>query len=119
VTTLHAVPDDTDGPRYSSAEVCALSGVSYKQLTYWSRIPEHLGQGDVGSGHQRSYTAFELDTVRLVRHLIAEGFTVPAAFRVAREVIEHDRYETTVADIFTLSVHVRTTTARPTEGDRL
>jgi hypothetical protein len=116
VTTLHAVPDDADGPRYAAMEVCALAGITYRQLDVWCTAG-YLRDTANGSGSRRTFTGPELDVVRLVKHLIDAGFTVPAAFVIAWDVSEHDRYETPVADIFSLTVSVNDP-ARPTEGAR-
>jgi len=54
---------------YSSAEVCDLAGVTYRQLDYWTRIG--LVEPSVavanGSGSRRCWTADDLARVNRVR----------------------------------------------------
>lgn len=53
---------------YSSAEVCQLAGVTYRQLDYWTRcgLVEPFVQA-TGSGSRRRWSQVELLRVRRVR----------------------------------------------------
>jgi DNA-binding transcriptional MerR regulator len=53
---------------YTSAEVCAMTGASYRQVDYWARHGFIAGQATgPGTGRQRRWTADQVETVaRLV-----------------------------------------------------
>jgi hypothetical protein len=118
MTTLHAVPDDDEGPRYNALDVAALAGVTYRCLDHWTRrgyLDDVRPEDARGSGRPRTYSAAELDTVRLVKHLLEAGFVLPTAFAIARRVIADDTYRVVVADVFELSVSVRDTSSEGAE----
>lgn len=110
MTAADLVEETAVEPTYTSPQVCHLADVTYRQLDHWCRqgyLPEH----QPGAGSQRRFDATELDTVRLVAHLIAAGFTVEAAFGIAARLVAEDRYVVPLADIFELSIRVMPTAA--------
>jgi DNA-binding transcriptional MerR regulator len=74
---------------FTSTEVCKILGITYRQLDYWTRkgyVPS--SSPTPGSGHARAFTFPELLMLRLVGLLLEAGFTVTAAFDVARSYDE-------------------------------
>src|SRR5262245_55620725 len=54
-------------PTYTTSEVLAVLGVSFRKLDYWCRrgyIPGHFEP--IGSGHRRCWTGSDLDRIRLL-----------------------------------------------------
>lgn len=86
VTTLPTAQPEQDG--YSSPEIIALTGITYRQLDYWTRCRRIGRDLAPGSGNARRYTEADLHLIRAVAALLEVGFTVPAAFDVARVLTE-------------------------------
>lgn len=64
---------------FSSADVCALTGATYRQLDYWVRnnvIISSLAQA-TGSGTQRRYSASDVAQVRAVVRCAQAAVGVP------------------------------------------
>ena len=60
-----------DRPRtektYTTVEVVALTGASYRRIDYWARMGYIPGQYEAtGSGHKRYWTEEQIDRVRLL-----------------------------------------------------
>ena len=91
---------------YTASEVLAVTGVSYRMLDHYCRAG-YLDHGQPGSGIRRLFTSAEVDTVYVVAGLIRVGFTVAAAFPIARQIVADDHYETHVCDAFRLRIEVR------------
>jgi DNA-binding transcriptional MerR regulator len=71
MTTTHT--DSTFG--YRSPQVCAVVGITYRQLDYWDRSGL-LGpsmQRATGSGSQRLYTFQDIVTLRVIKRLKDAG----------------------------------------------
>lgn len=63
---------------YTSAEVCRLAGISFRQLDYWDRT--HLFspsvQSAAGSGSRRRYSVDDLEAVKLIAFLVDAGISL-------------------------------------------
>jgi DNA-binding transcriptional MerR regulator len=90
-------------PTYSSVQVSALTGASFRQLDYWCRTGRITDTAS-GQGSQRKFGPAELDLVHHAVGLIRAGFTVNASLRIAADLVEHDDYSAAVADIFELAI---------------
>ena len=63
--------------RYSTTEVCALAGCSFRQLDYWCRIGlvrPSIAAGK-GSGNRRAFSAHDAAVVRVIS--VIAGRTLP------------------------------------------
>jgi DNA-binding transcriptional MerR regulator len=84
------VEEKADG--LSAAHVCALAGITYRNLDYWLRRgfidldPEHPDPTGRGSGYPRRFTPQEADRFVLLARLVRAGFRVETAADVARKV---------------------------------
>lgn len=60
-----------DEGELTSAEVCRLTGISYRQLDYWVRTGaiQSPGNSGLGSGHARRWTH---DDVRRLKAVVAQ-----------------------------------------------
>lgn len=63
------------GTMLSSAEVCDLAGISYRQLDYWTRTGHAPGedQRELGSGNRRRWTARQAAVLTVMARLVATG----------------------------------------------
>lgn len=67
----------------SSEQVCALTGITYRQLDYWvrkGRIPG-INRAGSGSGRSRDFTNAQVELIRRVSIEVKDGWSVEAAFR--------------------------------------
>jgi DNA-binding transcriptional MerR regulator len=94
---------------YTSPEVLAVTGTTYRQLDYWCRAGYLDNDTASGPGTRRLFTSDEVDTVHAVRGLLAAGFDVSAAFAIARTLVADGRWALRVADIYEISITVRDT----------
>lgn len=66
------------------------TGVTYRQLDYWTRLgllkPEN--GTTPGSGRPRDWSTFELRVAEIIAELRALGFELPSAARLARQFAE-------------------------------
>lgn len=72
------------GDRFQSGEVCAIAGITHRQLDYWTRRG-WIGapyQSGMGHGHPREWTLTELVKVAAMRALIDVGFTPAGASQI-------------------------------------
>lgn len=99
-----AEPDTAPDERgYTTSEMLALTGVTYRQLDWWCRtglLPETAR----GSGSQRHFTPADVETVRTVAALLSVGFTVDHSFYVAHALARHGRWGVVVGDRCLVSV---------------
>lgn len=73
---------------YSAPEVCRLTGVSYRQLDYWTTSGWLTDQRNPGSGVPRVYVDHDLDVIFTAVALIEVGFGAAGALRVAYRLVE-------------------------------
>lgn len=99
---------DVEEMRYTTVELCRLTGATYKQLDHWSRtgrldptVPAH------GQGSRRQFSAVDLHTVHTAVAMLNAGFTLDAAFNIAAHVVETNSYIAQLADIYELTIAVR------------
>lgn len=84
---------DPDAPRrFSSSELMAMTGATYRQVDFWCRAG-YLQETAHGSGSARTFTPDEVATVHAVVQLLWAGLTLPAAFIAAADLVEHGRYD--------------------------
>lgn len=64
-----------EGTMLSSAEVCDLAGISYRQLDYWTRTGHAPGedQRDTGRGNRRRWTARQAAVLAVMARLVSTG----------------------------------------------
>jgi DNA-binding transcriptional MerR regulator len=83
------VGDDTDEPGFSGPQVCAVVGITYRQLDYWARtdlVRPSLADAR-GSGTQRRYSYRDLVRLKVVKSLLDAGVKL----QTARKAIEYLR----------------------------
>jgi DNA-binding transcriptional MerR regulator len=66
----------------TSAEVCRLVGISYRQLDYWVRTGavESPGNKGLGSGQRRHWTSEDVRRLKVVASQIREAQMILEAF---------------------------------------
>lgn len=76
----------TDRQTFSSAEVCALADISYRQLDYWCRIGATKASATAarGSGSRRRFTRQDVLVIAVVAQLGAHSVRVGQADELAR-----------------------------------
>lgn len=80
---LEELSRPNDDGTFSSAAVCILAGITYRQVDYWTRRGALRPVGDVkGSGRIRSYEAAEVAAAKLIARLIGAGLTFEKAVEV-------------------------------------
>lgn len=74
----------------TSVELMQRSGITYRQLDYWTRAKrlQASTSSTPGSGSVRFFPASEIAVARLVARFVNDEVAPAAAFRVARELIE-------------------------------
>ena len=60
----------------SSKQVCALTGVTYRQLDYWVGLGVIEGQGSPGSGMPRIWTSEQVQRVREVQDALQRAIDI-------------------------------------------
>lgn len=87
--------DATDSARpdtgYSGAQVCAVVGITYRQLDYWARtdlVRPSLAEAR-GSGTQRRYSYRDLVRLKVVKSLLDAGVKLQSA-RTAIQYLRDD-----------------------------
>ncbi|HEX6311835.1 MAG TPA: MerR family transcriptional regulator [Acidimicrobiia bacterium] len=81
--------DDGDEEGYRGPQVCAVVGISYRQLDYWARtdlVRPSLADAH-GSGTQRRYSYRDLVRLKVIKNLIDAGVKL----QTARKAIEYLR----------------------------
>lgn len=67
---------------YSSAEVCGMVGISYRQLDYWLRCGKlHIDNDAEGSGSRRRWTGPDIEALRLCVAKLHEADSIVASFQ--------------------------------------
>lgn len=101
LATIGLQPDTE--PPYSSMEMVALTGASYRQLDYWCRT-NRLSDTAQGSGMApREFTAKDLMVVSLVVVLI-HHFSVNESFTIAHQLIDDGDFGTSLGAGYELIV---------------
>ena len=70
---------------YTTTEVTAMTGASYRQVDYWARTGRIPGQTNPGTGHYRRWTEEQVERVRL---LMRASKLVNLTFDEALELLE-------------------------------
>jgi DNA-binding transcriptional MerR regulator len=83
---------------YSSADVCAHTGITYRQLDYWTRSGRISGTDNPGSGYHREYTGEQLLAVGYAASLIEAGFTPGAALTLGQALAAEPAEVISLAD---------------------
>ena len=67
------------GIGYRGPIACAVAGITYRQLDYWARtgLVEPTVRAASGSGSQRLYGFRDILILRIVKHLIDTGVSLP------------------------------------------
>ena len=81
---------------YRAPQVCALVGITYRQLDYWARtdLLKPSIQGANGSGSQRRYSFTDVVQLKVVKRLLDAGMSlkkIREAVKNLREELESDR----------------------------
>ncbi|MDE2096425.1 MAG: MerR family transcriptional regulator [Patescibacteria group bacterium] len=76
-------------PPLSTQQVCALIGVTYRQLDYWTRTGHVRAIDDScpGSGQRRAYSVDEVAKVRLIKRFLDMGMTLRASVYWTRQYV--------------------------------
>lgn len=69
---------------YTSGRAVELTGITYRQLDYWTSSGWLLPEGASGSGHSRLWTIDELNVMSRMVRLVEVGLTPVVAVVVAR-----------------------------------
>jgi DNA-binding transcriptional MerR regulator len=72
-----------DEPGYRGPQVCAIVGITYRQLDYWARtdlLHPSISQAR-GSGSQRRYSYSDLVQLKVIKRLLDSGVSLQAARR--------------------------------------
>lgn len=80
---------DVEEVGFRGPQVCAIVGISYRQLDYWARtelVRPSLADAQ-GSGTQRSYSYRDLVRLKVIKSLLDSGVKL----QVARKAIEYLR----------------------------
>jgi DNA-binding transcriptional MerR regulator len=70
-------------PGYRGPQVCAIVGITYRQLDYWARtdlLHPSISQAR-GSGSQRRYSYRDLVQLKVIKRLLDAGVSLQAARR--------------------------------------
>ncbi len=72
---------------YRGPVACSAAGITYRQLDYWARtgLVEPSVRGATGSGTSRLYSFRDILVLRVVKHLIDTGVSLPNI----RAAVEH------------------------------
>src|SRR5258708_24962745 len=104
----------TDG--YRGPQVCAIVGITYRQLDYWARtdlLRPSITEAR-GSGTQRRYSYRDLLELKVIKRLLDAGISLHSARR-ALEVLRAHREEGTSANL----VLNRTQSVLATSGEEI
>lgn len=76
---------DDDGPEsgYRGPQVCAIVGITYRQLDYWARtdlLRPSISEAR-GSGSQRRYSYEDLVALKVIKRLLDAGISLQSARR--------------------------------------
>ncbi len=90
---------------YRAPQVCALVGISYRQLDYWARtgLITPSVQEDSGSGSQRLYSFSDVVQLKVVKRLLDAGMSLKK-IRKAMEILSAElASESPLTDVTLLS----------------
>lgn len=79
--------DPVDDGMVSSARFCKLSGVTYRQLDYWTSsgyLDVSAGKANPGSGRERRYSIEQVALARSIVTLIKAGVSLGLALDAVR-----------------------------------
>ena len=77
-TALFSIPDQITTTGYRGKHVCQITGVSYRQLDYWTRselISASITPAD-GYGSQRLYSFRDMLEVKIIHNLLSVGLSL-------------------------------------------
>jgi DNA-binding transcriptional MerR regulator len=74
---------DEVGDGYTGPQVCAITGITYRQLDYWARtgLLHPSITGGPGSGSQRRYSYTDLVQLKVIQRLLDSGVSLESARR--------------------------------------
>jgi len=74
---------------YRAPQVCAIVGITYRQLDYWARtgLLRPSVQSAAGSGSQRLYSFNDIVQLRVVKRLLDAGMSLKK-IRTAMEILQ-------------------------------
>ena len=77
------------GDGYRAPQVCAIVGITYRQLDYWARtgLLRPSVQSAAGSGSQRLYSFNDIVQLRVVKRLLDAGMSLKK-IRTAMEILQ-------------------------------
>jgi hypothetical protein len=67
------------------------AGITYRQLDYWARTGLLDGQGDLGSGNARDWTAAQASKARVMGALVRAGLGPRRASELSGELLHAGR----------------------------
>ncbi len=87
-TTSVAVPDPGG---FRGPQVCAIVGITYRQLDYWARtdLVRPSIHDAAGSGTQRRYSYRDLVELKVIKNLLDSGVSLQAARRAIEYLREN------------------------------
>ncbi|MHB1711702.1 MAG: MerR family transcriptional regulator [Acidimicrobiales bacterium] len=88
---LPVVRSGSQGAGYRGPQVCALVGITYRQLDYWARtglLRPSINDAH-GSGTQRRYSYGDVIELKVIKRLLDAGLKLPQA-RQAVECLRSD-----------------------------
>lgn len=92
VRVLHpnarAIPDRSERDWATSAELVAETGITYRQLDYWTRtkLLKPIGRATPGSGYQRRFSDAQVARARVLRALLDAGVAVETCRRIIDDI---------------------------------
>lgn len=116
IETAQAVGRAVDGPSWRGPQVCAVAGITYRQLDYWARtgvlVPSIAAAR--GSGTQRLYSTADVCAAALLARLSQFGCRLSAVAGVVASlqttplvlwphfvVVTHDGFLIELTDVLT------------------
>ena len=87
--TNNSTGDTLDG--FKGPQVCAIVGITYRQLDYWARtdLVRPSIHDAAGSGTQRRYSYRDLVELKVIKNLLDSGVSLQAARRAIEYLREH------------------------------
>jgi DNA-binding transcriptional MerR regulator len=83
--------DDWQEIGYRGPQVCAIVGITYRQLDYWARtdlLRPSLAEAQ-GSGTQRRYSYRDLVALKVIKNLLDAGISLQTARKAIEYLREH------------------------------
>lgn len=98
------MPAVTGDSLYSTTDVVALTGATFRQLDYWDRVQLLRPAINAnGSGSHRRFAAREVRVAFLVARLV-EHFGLREAFTIAELLVDNGDYRADIAGVLTLTL---------------